>query len=205
MNTKKIIVKTESSNVWWGIYGLCDKAGWEDLQLFYESDERICVVCLNTKGYLRNALDDLLHQEDEKDFSEAVQHYLSDEVCHYWFYYDEPDDEDFQEVDYDAPKNEKGIKPRFMDIWHPDEGIDLKTIETAVSSFAKDFLGIENCIVEVVHEESLEESIKSFKIHQESLGEGNVYIRFSNELVLELSERWKMGKKEVLEKLNSSI
>ncbi|MBB6370486.1 hypothetical protein [Chryseobacterium shigense] len=205
MEAKKIIVKTESSNLWWGIYGLCDKTGWEDLELFYESGERIGAVCLNAKGYLRNALNELLNKEDEKDFSDAIREYLSDNVCHYWFYYDEPEDEDFQEVTYDAPKNEKGVKPRFMDIWHTDEEIDLRTIETAISSFAGKFLKIENCTVEVADGEPLEESVKSFKIHQERFGGGDVKIGFSDELISELSERWKMEKEEVLEKLNSSI
>ncbi|GEN71521.1 MULTISPECIES: hypothetical protein [Chryseobacterium] len=201
MDAKKIIVKTESSNLWWGIYGLCDKAGWEDLELFYESGERIGAVCLNTKGYLRN----LSNKESEKEFFDAVQKYLSDNACHYWFYYDEPEDEDFQEVSYDAPKNEKGVKPRFIDIWHPDEEIDLRTIETAVGSFAKNILEIENCTVEVVDDEPFEEAIKSFKIHQERFGGDDVKIRFSDELILELSERWKMEKEKILEKLNSSI
>jgi hypothetical protein len=204
MDAKKIIVKTESSNLWWGIYGLCDKAGWEDLELFYESGERIGAVCLNTKSYLRNALNDLLDKEDEKEFSDAVQKYLSDHICHYWFYYDEPDDEDFQEVNYDAPKNGKGVKPRFIDIWHPDEEIDLKTIETGVSLFVKDFLGIESCIVDI-DTEPLEEAVKSFKLHQERFGGGDVKVEFSDELISELSERLKMEKKDVLEKLNLSI
>jgi len=205
MEATKIIVKTESSNLWWGIYGLCDKVGWEDLELFYESGERIGAACLNTKSYLRNALNDLLDKEDEKEFSDAVQKYLSDHICHYWFYYDEPGDEDFQEVNYDAPKNEKGVKPRFIDIWHPDEEIDLKTIETGVSLFMKDFLGIENCIVEIIEAEPLEEAVRSFKLHQERFGGSDVKVEFSDELISELSERLKMEKKDVLEKLNLSI
>ncbi|SHG45999.1 hypothetical protein SAMN05421866_0521 [Chryseobacterium oranimense] len=205
MAAEKIIVKTESSNLWWGIYGLCEKAGWEDLELFYESGEKAGAVCLNTKGYLRNALDELLNKKHEKEFYDAVQEYLSDNVCHYWFYYDEPEDEDFQEVNYDAPKNGKGVKPRFIDIWHPDEGIDLEIIETGVKSFAKDFLGIENCIVEVADTEPLEEAVNSFKLHQERFGGEDVKIEFSDELISELSKRLKMEKKDVFEKLNSSI
>lgn len=210
MAQQKIIVKTESSDLWWGIHGLTEKAGWEDLELFYASGERIGFVCLNTKKYLRYSLDSFKIQNDidadEIEFYNTLQNYLEGNECHYWFYYDQKDDEYFFEVPYEAPRNKEGIKPSWMDIWHPDEGIGIQTIERAVAEFAGKFLEIEDCLVEVVHDVSLEESIASFKKSEELFGgRAPQEIAFSEQLVTELSGLWKMNNDEVLKKLKESI
>lgn len=136
----KLIVKPTSSSLWWGIYGLAEKCGWEDMTIFYEDGKRIGKVCLNTKGYLRSHLDDLKADPEEKEFANAIEEYLNDHQIHYWYYYDKRGAEDFYEVSYeDIPKNEEGVKPRFFDIWHPDENIGISTIKTAVKEFGKNF------------------------------------------------------------------
>lgn len=201
---KKIIVETESLNLWWGIYGLDEKTGWEDLTLFDEYAEKILRLCLCTKSYLRSVLEDLIDDDSEREFIDVVKKHLSGNVCNYWFCYDEIGDEDFFEVSFDAPKNEKGIKPSYIEIFHPDEGIDIDTIKSAIRIFAKDFLKIEDCTVDV-EDFSLEESIESFKTHQKRFNNGNMNVLFSDELISELSERWKMKKEQVLDKLNVSI
>lgn len=73
MNPINIIVKTTSSNLWWGIYGLTTKISWEDLNLFYGNEEKIGSVCLNTKKYLRDSLPDLQNDKDELEFITAVR------------------------------------------------------------------------------------------------------------------------------------
>lgn len=205
MNTQKIIVETISADLWWGIYGLDVKTGWEDITLFDESGEKIGWLCLCTKSYLRYVLEDLIDDEREREFTDVIKRHLSGNVCNYWFCYDEIGNDDFFEVSFDAPKNEKEIKPSYIEIFHPDEGIDIETIKSAVSTFAKDFLKIENCMVEVICDVSIEESIKSFKENQKRLGNGNIDVLFTDELISELSERWKMEKEQVLDKLNVSI
>lgn len=206
MNKNKIIVRPESSNLWWGIYGFCEKTGWEDLNLFYENNKRIGGVCLNGKAYLRAGLDNLKNDPEEEEFAKAIGNYLADNKCHYWYYYDTKDDDDFYEVPYLAPKNDKGIKPRFMDIWHPDEVIGLSTIESAIKTWANVHLAIEDCEIEIQGEESFEESLKSFKENEELFG-GNskVEVTFTDELIDELSQHWEKPKEEVLKKLKSSI
>ena len=202
----KIIVRTESLTLWWGIYGLCEKAGWEDLELFYENKERIGAVCLQSKGYLRAGLTDLRNDPDEQSFVEAVEKYLVDDKCHYWYYYSDGDDEDFFEVPYLAPKNDKGVKPRFMDIWHPDTGIGISTIETGIKTWAKGHLGIETCEVHIENGESLEESLKSFKENENLLARGSIIkVEFSEEVIEELSRYWKKPNEEVLKKLQDAI
>jgi len=206
MSQQKIIVKTESSNLWWGVYGFTEKVGWEDIELFYESGERIGYVCLNAKSYLRHSLDRLKNELDEKDFYEALQCYLTDYKCHYWFYYDKKKDEHFFEVPYEAPRNEEGTKPCLIDIWHPDESIDIETIESAISEFGSKFLKIQDCLVEVIHDVSLEEALVSFKENEERFGGKSAHeIIFSDELVTELSSLWKMSNDDVLKKLKESI
>jgi hypothetical protein len=205
MDKQKIIVRPESSNLWWGIYGFCEEVGWEDLNLFYENNERIGGVCLNTKAYLRDALQYLREDPEEKEFIEAIESYLMDSQCHYWYYYDDKNDADFYEVTYNAPQNKQGIKPRFTDIWHPDEGIRLSTIKSAVSTFALDHLEIANCQVEIQNGESLEEALNSFDEHKKLFGgETPIKISFSDDLIKELAEHWQLSEELVLKKLTNS-
>lgn len=206
MKKNKIIVRPESANLWWGIYGFCEKIGWEDLNLFDENEKRIGSVCLNGKGYLGAGLDDLKNDPEEKEFVEAIEKYLADNKCHYWYYYGDKGDGDFYEVSYFTPKNNKGVKPRFMDIWHPDEGIGISTIESAIKTWAKDHLRIVDCEIEIQNEESFEDSFKSFKENEELFGsDSKVEVKFADELIEELSLRWQKSKDEVLKKLENSI
>ncbi|RTQ47816.1 hypothetical protein EJV47_18015 [Hymenobacter gummosus] len=188
------------------MYGLTDKTGWEDLELFHENGQRIGGVCLNAKRYLRAHLPDLQADPTEREFAQAIQRYLADTVCHYWFYYDEPGSEDFYEVPYDAPRNASGIKPRFADIWHPDERVGLSTVQEAVREFARAFLGIENCEVEVTDAEPLETAIATFKEHERLFGGANpVEIHFADNVVAELAEAWGTTQEQALAKLKASL
>lgn len=205
MKNNKIIVRTESSNLWWGIYGFCDKTGWEDLNLFDENNELIGGVCLNAKSYLQTEMESLRDDIEEKKYVEAIENYLEDNTCHYWYYYNNHNEE-VPEVPYTAPLNAKGAKPRFIDIWHPDKGIGISTIKTGVKAFAKRHLGIENCKVEVKCGETFEESIKSFRQNEEMQGRSTgTFVKFTDELVNELSKYWKKTAEEVLEKLKNSM
>lgn len=202
----KIIVKPESANLWWGIYGFCEKIGWEDLNLFDENEKRIGGVCLNSKSYLRAALDDLRDIPKEMQFVKAIEKYLSDNKCHYWYYYDNKDSEDFYEVPYLAPKNNEGTKPRFMDIWHPDEGIGISTINSAIKTWAKDHLNLENCYIEIQNEESFEDSLTSFKEEEKLFGsDSKLEVKFADELIKELSIYWNKTRDEVFKILEKSV
>jgi hypothetical protein len=206
MEKRKIIVRPQSSTLWWGIYGLCEEVGWEDLSLFYENGEKIGKVCLNTKGYLRAGLEDLREDPEEKEFVKAIESYLTDDKCHYWYYYDDKNDADFYEVTYNAPQNNQGIKPRFTDIWHPDEGIRLSTIKSGVSAFALKHLEIANCQVGIQNGESLEEALKSFEEHKELFNvETPIKISFTDDLIKELAEHWQLSEDVVLKKLNKLV
>lgn len=200
-----IIVKTESCNLWWGIYGFCDKTGWEDINLYSESGEKIGGFCLNTKSYLRAGLEDLEKRPEERDFVDATIKYLNDDTYHYWFYYDKPSDEDFYEVSFSAPSNIDGIKPRYIDVWHPDEKIDISTIESGASNFINRFLGFKDYEI-LIERMSIEEALDEYKEHVKLFeGSDEAVIKFSDELIEELSILWKKPENEVLKRLNESL
>lgn len=204
MKNKKIIVRTESTNLWWGIYGFCDKTGWEDLNLFDQDDKFIGGVCLNAKAYLQTELENLRHITDEKEYVEAIGNYLEDDKCHFWYYYDNGNKE-VHEVPYKAPLNANGERPKFVDILHPDKGIGLSTIKTGVKAFAKAHLGIENSEVEIECGETFEESLKSFKKNKKLLGRDlNISKKFADELIDDLGQYWKISREQVLKKLKNS-
>lgn len=202
----KLIVKPTSSNLWWGIYGLSEKCGWEDLSIFCADGKRIGGVCLNTKRYLRTNLEDLRSDPEENEFVNAVEEYLNDNKLHYWYYYDKKR-EDFHEVpDEFIPKNENDKKPILINIWHPDENIGISTIKTAVKEFGRKFLRKEVINVEIQNEETLEESVKSFEENERLFGGANPgKILFSEELIDELSNHWEIPRDKVLSKLQKGI
>mgnify|MGYP000698393877 CR=1 FL=1 len=201
----KIIVEVSSCNLWWGIYGITPKAVWEDLSFFYEDGQRIGGVCLNTKRYLRANLDDLRKRPREKHFVLAIDKYLADNQCHYWFYYDKKGDDDFYEVPFDAPVNQEGVKPRFLDIWHPDENIGISTIKSAAKEFAKRFLKVGHYEVQIKDILPYEEALSTFKEDEALFGDQPINVEFSPALINELSELWNESKEEVLIKLKSSV
>ena len=203
----KLIAKTYSENLWWGIYGLTNKIGWEDVMVFYEDGRKIGKFCLNTKQYLRFGLEDLRTNPTETDFVEAIESYLNDNQFHYWYYYNEIGDEDIYEIPYkDVPLSSEGLKPRFFDIWHPDENIGISTIKSAVREFARKFLEFNDCEVEIGNIINYEESVKSLKEHEELFGgENPVKIEFSSELITDLSNLWNQSEDEVLSTLEKNI
>lgn len=205
MDRVKLVVKTESANLWWGIYGFCEKTGWEDITIFTDNNEKVGQFCLNSKSYLRKGVEDLRDDTTQDKFVHAIEEYLIDSKIHYWFYYNKPSD-DFYEVSYKAPVNDKGEKPRYMEIWHPDEGIDISTIYSAVANFSITFLELDNADIQIMEGESLEESFKSYKENLKYFGfDGHVDITFSNDLVKDLAALWKKSPEEVLDRLNKAV
>ncbi len=48
----------------------------------------------------------------------------------------------FFEVPFDAKRNDQGVKPSSIEIWHPNAGIDKVAIHEALMSFSSQFLNI---------------------------------------------------------------
>ena len=155
---------------------------------------------------MRAALDDFTMVSDSKKFVKDVKNHLDgNNLTYRYYYHDSIDDEDFYEVPYDAPKNEKGFKPSYLEIWHTDEAIDLYTIENAVQNFALKFYNIKGCKVVVNSDITLEQAVETFKNEQENWGNSaEVKIEFTENLINELSNLWKISKNEVLLKLENA-
>jgi hypothetical protein len=201
-----LTVKPTSSNLWWGIYGLTEKIGWEDLNIFNANGEKIGFVCLNSRQYLRAELADLRNNPEDIAHATAIEVHLREIQISYWYYYDTEGSEDFYEVPYKAPKNPAGINPSALEIWHPHETIGISTIESAVKAFAKTFLDINDCQVKIENVEAFEKSVKSFRENEVLFsGDHPIEIEFSKELISELSTLWKKPKEEVLLRLKKSI
>jgi len=202
----KIITKNTSLNFWWGYYGLTEKIAWEDIRLFYETGEEIDMVCLNTKQYFRENIKELKEEEDCLELITAIENHLNDDKQNYWYYYDEKEDSDFKEVPYDAPINEKGIKPRSIEIWHTDEVLKLSTIKSAIEEFARQFLKIDKCQVLVEDIVSYEEAVESYMENKELFGNNEpMEIKFSAELISKLSKLWNTLEDNVMRRLNKGI
>ena len=194
----KLIVKTTSCDIWWGIYGLTGKSGWEDLHISYENGEKLCTICLNAKVYLRAGLKELNDSPEQADFIDAVKTYLADNKIHYWHYPGEQVDE----ATSPATESENGFKISFMDIWHPDEVIGISTIKTAIQAFAMKFLAIENCEVTFDHVMPLEEAVSTLEETYRLAGYAIPKRRkLSKKSLGEIAEMWQMPEKEVLMKL----
>ena len=209
MENTTITARPTSSNFAWGIYGFCEKVLWEDIEIYNQKGERLAFPCLNSKVYLREALPDLRKEPEEQIFVKAIEKYLADNSCHYWYYYDRDgrDSKDFYEVSYWGPKNEAGIKPRSIEIWHPDERLGIESVKSGVKDFLARHLGIKNCEIVVDYNcgVSFEESLQEFKEHAALfLGEKSPKVEFSEDLVKELSHKWDQSPEKVLERLRKA-
>jgi hypothetical protein len=203
LENKTILVETESWNLWWGIYGLSEKSGWEDIIISLENGEKIAALCLLTKEMLKNSIEDLLEYPEDKDYVEAIKVHLSKNKCHYWYYYSKKDDEGFHEVAFDAPKNKFGVKPSSIEIWLPCDGLDIESISLGIKDFAKEFLKFKDCNVKIETTETFENSLKSYVESEKDIKLEDIF--FGENVIESLSKSWEISKEKTLEKLYKSI
>ncbi len=87
------------SDYYWGIYGLADLTGWEDVKLYQkvkDNYEYLGSFCLCSKNY------HLAHIEESRidcfgspKWLKEVESFLDNDRVHYYFYYDKKEDVDF--------------------------------------------------------------------------------------------------------------
>ena len=198
---QEIYVDVRHMNFWWGIYAFTLATNWEDL-IFYEKKAdgfvRIGAVCVCARSYLEDGLVDLENDPHEKDFAEEIKQFLQNNTIVYRYWYDESGDKDFREVSFEAERNEKGIKPSYIEMWYPGNGIDMFAVETCTIAFCAKFL---NKQVDSVHLKEIplfEQAAREYNEFMATFNGGPVRIAFTDELVGALEEQWKMPRENVL-------
>ncbi len=200
----KLTVKTSSERFWWGVYGLVFKNGHEDVDVFDESGVFIDRIHLRAKNYQRAGLRFLKDDAQQLDYAKAIQDYLKDNQYYFWYYYDDIRDKDLFEVNYNAPRNKEGLRPKSIEIWCPEEGIGVSVLKNCVLEFARKFLMVEEVEVGINPIVSIEESIETFKKYQQlNTKEPSISIALSPELIYELSKLWNKSEQDVSNELKN--
>jgi hypothetical protein len=204
---KTIYIDIAHMNFWWGVYGFCNKTDWEDVIMYEQVNnefEKITWTCICSRRYFENGFEDLENDPDEIDFVHKIREFLSSRDITYHYYYDRPADDDFYEVQYEAPRNIYGIKPRSIETWYPSADIGIEEVEGCTKEFCKKFLG--NDVVEVKfkdivsRKDALESYVEDMKLFNKHSG-----ATFSEELIQQLEVEWNVSKEKVLEILNRSL
>lgn len=188
---------------WWGVHGLADKTGWEDVYLFKKAGrhfEKIAAFCICTRPYLEKTLS----EPDDDDaalepYTHKVRTFLKNQKIAYFYAYDDPATGGFWEVPFNAPRNERGVKPNYIELWHPAGGIDIQIVTESVTAFCEEFFSVS--IQEVIFKESvsLENALRSHaEVRQKGTPEKVV---FTDELINRLAGKWGQSREKVLERL----
>lgn len=205
---QEIYVDVRHADFWWGIYAFTILTDWEDL-LFYEKKgdvfEHIGSTCVCSRRYLENGLEDLADDPREKNYVERVKQFLQSDVLTYRYWYDELGSEDFHEVAFEAERNGKGVKPRYIEMWYPGDGIDIHAVETCTIAFCSKFLHRSVDTVLFKNIPPFEQAADGYREHVARLGNGSVQIAFTEGLVEALAEQWKMLNEEVRRILLRSV
>jgi hypothetical protein len=194
-------------NYWWGIYGLTGKVGWEDINLFDKNNHeysKIAHTCICSRTYLENCLAELEEDIDEKEYTCEIKEFLNRNQTLFQYNYDKSENEDFYEVPFEAERNEKGIKPCYIETWHMSRSIDEAVIKECVILFCKKFLN--SSVDEVIFKDivSVGEATNEY-IEQCELFGGGLEMIFSDDLVKQLEVEWKKPREKVLGILNRSV
>ncbi len=210
MKNNKIIVQTEDSSFWWSICGFYEKSTYEDLKLFYGNNEKIGNVRIYGKCGLRAKIEHLKNCPEPKEYAAAIEKFIAEDKCRFWYRYLQKDDEAFLDTIYMAPKNDIGLKPWLAEIWHPDQRIGLSTIISSVKAWAKEHLQVEDCEIEFQPNMPLNELLELFKqekrseiLRSISLNYIKAEPKFTDELITGLSKCLNEPKEDILKKLKS--
>ena len=207
MKKKSIYIDVRHSNYWWGVYNFEKPTSWEDVIIYEKRGKgfrKLAWTCISSSTYLRNGLNDLKTDEEEKKFVDKIEQFLKHNETVYQYYYDKPEDEDFYEVPYEAERNSLNIKPSSIETWHPCEGIDKNVIDKVVIEFCRKFLDIEADSVnykEIVSKEEALESYIEFKIDMQNC----TGMSFSDEVIQKAKKEWDVSEEKVMEILRRAL
>jgi hypothetical protein len=201
---KEVYVDVLHLNFWWGIYGFIGATDWEDL-VFYEKqgDEfvRIGSVSVCSKTHLKSSSEKIKSNPVERAFAAKVQRFLAGDALVYSYTYDEPDDKEFYEVPFEAERNEKGVKPCYIEMWYPSDGVTMAVVEACTITFCRKFLNQQVDTVSIKDTPPLEKIVHEYKEYEAMMRNGPVTFTFAEELVESLAKDWQISKEEVLKTL----
>jgi hypothetical protein len=148
---KKVYVDVRHSLFWYGVYGFCEKSGHDEVVIYsdLERNNKLAYFEITAK----KSLEYLITEEDESiTIREEIKQFLdsSDEVYYYYIY---PRDEEdlLDQVKHQAPLNDKGQKPVYIDAWFKHiRNFDLETLGESVKVLMKKFFDEEIDEVEVL-------------------------------------------------------
>lgn len=202
-----LYVSVDSLNFWWGVYNLTNKMTWEDITIYNKVGRKynkIARTCICSRKYLQYSQKKLKDDPDEKDYLKEIEDFLNNNDIKYHYCYDAPNSEDFYEVSFEAQRNEIGVKPCYIEVWHPDEEIDKNMVDECVKRFVKKFLNMDLGKVEFKDTVSFKKALKEYIEEMERWNRVKE-ISFSNELIESLEKEWNIPKEKVIETLNKSI
>jgi len=206
MENIDIYIKIPRWNFWFGYYQLTALTYWQDIILYKKNAKKfkkIAEFTLCSFNYFECETE-YLSEDDSGDpnYLEKVNEYINHSAnifCNY--IYDDPTDPDFYEVPFEAKRNEKGVKPSYIELWHPALEIDLYVLKESAIVFCRDFLKINPLKMCWKKKHSLEETVNEFlKNHEEPKD-----IIFTDRLVQELAKEWNKTEEEVLYLFNKIV
>jgi hypothetical protein len=126
-----IFVKTESLNFWWSVYGL-EPSYSEDVTLYFRDKNGVKIIHstgIITRGFFRTFKEiggDIVHLREEcAPFNRTLDDLLNATTILYGYHYDSPHYHDFHEVEFEAKRNSQGVKPSYIEIFHPAEEMNI--------------------------------------------------------------------------------
>lgn len=205
--TTTIYVKTSSYDFWWGVYGMESLTGWEDIVLYRDNKQgnKLITLCVCTKNYFRNVVEELKDDPFEADFVQKIQEFLVGDKIRYHYYYDRPEDEDLYELPYEKlPRNEHGLYPRSLEVWYPSEGIDEAVIEACIRGISCEYLELETNHISFIEPTDREEALQAYSEHIARFG-GDVKMVFTEELIQSMMKQMSLTREEVVNLLDRSV
>ena len=202
----KIFVDVTSENYWWGEYGIADKVSWEDIFTYEKVGDdfkKIDGLCICAKDYFRNSVEELKDDPEEMEFVDVMKEFIDGDKIRYHYYYDKIKDEDFFEVPFEAPRNEFGVKPCSIEVWHPNDRVDSRVIKESVIAYYIKFHQRKFESVQFKEITSVEKALKEYSEYCRLLDQG-IKMVFSDEIVEKLMKKLGKSKEKVLEILNRS-
>ncbi len=185
-----VFVKTTSWNFWWSTYGFF-KNDSEDFSITYKRNgQRERNACsIMAKGRVRTLYEHRYEQickstveECCEGFDMSLDDLLETDKIIYGYFYMDPAGPDFYEVSHEAPRNEIGVKPALVEIYHPAEKVDVKVLKEATAKYCRDFLDLPKVKVHMLGRprkgyavKTWKEELELMKQHEEFVANGGKY------------------------------